>query len=116
MNLVTSKDGTSIAYEREVRGPAVVLVALPGAGAPARTGELADVGRARDATAAQVALAWLLQRSPVMLPIPVRRGSPISRGTCAPPTSDCRMRSSDGSDGYDSGAQARPRPGVGFDA
>jgi diketogulonate reductase-like aldo/keto reductase len=70
MNLVTSKDGTSIAYEREVRGPAVVLVALPGAGAPARTGELADVGRARDATAAQVALAWLLQRSPVMLPIP----------------------------------------------
>jgi diketogulonate reductase-like aldo/keto reductase len=70
MNLMTSKDGTSIAYEREVRGPAVVLVALPGAGAPARTGELADVGRARDATAAQVALAWLLQRSPVMLPIP----------------------------------------------
>lgn len=70
MNLVTSKDGTSIAYEREVPGPAVVLVALPGAGALARTGGLADVGRAHDATAAQVALAWLLQRSPMMLPIP----------------------------------------------
>ena len=44
---------------------------------PLATGSLADPGgaldeiaRARDATPAQVALAWLLQRSPVMLPIP----------------------------------------------
>jgi aryl-alcohol dehydrogenase-like predicted oxidoreductase len=33
-------------------------------------GRLADVASARGATQAQVALAWLLRRSPVMLPIP----------------------------------------------
>jgi pyridoxine 4-dehydrogenase len=33
-------------------------------------GPVADVARRLDATAAQVALAWLLQRSSVMLPIP----------------------------------------------
>jgi len=33
-------------------------------------GALDEVARAHDATPAQVALAWLLQRSPVMLPIP----------------------------------------------
>ncbi len=33
-------------------------------------GALARVGRAHDATAGQVALAWLLASSPVMLPIP----------------------------------------------
>jgi pyridoxine 4-dehydrogenase len=44
---------------------------------PLATGDLAEPGgpveeiaRAHDATPAQVALAWLLQRSPVMLPIP----------------------------------------------
>jgi pyridoxine 4-dehydrogenase len=44
---------------------------------PLATGDLAKPGgpvdaiaRAHDATPAQVALAWLLQRSPVMLPIP----------------------------------------------
>jgi pyridoxine 4-dehydrogenase len=41
-----------------------------GAGALARAGELEAVASAHDATAAQVALAWLLQRSPVLLPIP----------------------------------------------
>jgi pyridoxine 4-dehydrogenase len=41
-----------------------------GAGALARQNELRAVGKPRGATAAQVALAWLLQRSPVMLPIP----------------------------------------------
>lgn len=41
-----------------------------GAGALARESKLETVGKAHDATAAQVALAWLLQRSPVMLPIP----------------------------------------------
>lgn len=34
------------------------------------TGKLAEIARARGVTAAQVALAWLLRRSPVMLPIP----------------------------------------------
>jgi pyridoxine 4-dehydrogenase len=33
-------------------------------------GTLDEIARAHDATPAQVALAWLLQRSPVMLPIP----------------------------------------------
>ena len=33
-------------------------------------GTLAEIGKARDATPTQVALAWLLKLSPVMLPIP----------------------------------------------
>jgi aryl-alcohol dehydrogenase-like predicted oxidoreductase len=44
---------------------------------PLATGDLAraggaldDIARAHDATPAQIALAWLLRRSPVMLPIP----------------------------------------------
>jgi pyridoxine 4-dehydrogenase len=36
----------------------------------AATGRLAQIARGRGATPAQVALAWLLQRSPVMAPIP----------------------------------------------
>lgn len=35
-----------------------------------RGGPLDAIARAHDATPAQVALAWLLQRSPVTLPIP----------------------------------------------
>jgi pyridoxine 4-dehydrogenase len=35
-----------------------------------RGGPLAEIARARDATPGQVALAWLIARSPVMLPIP----------------------------------------------
>jgi pyridoxine 4-dehydrogenase len=41
-----------------------------GAGSLARAGELQAVASAHGATAAQVAIAWLLQHSPVMLPIP----------------------------------------------
>jgi pyridoxine 4-dehydrogenase len=41
-----------------------------GAGVLARAGELRAVASAHAATAAQVAIAWLLQRSPVLLPIP----------------------------------------------
>jgi pyridoxine 4-dehydrogenase len=41
-----------------------------GAGALARAGELQAVASAHGATATQVAIAWLLQRSPVLLPIP----------------------------------------------
>jgi aryl-alcohol dehydrogenase-like predicted oxidoreductase len=33
-------------------------------------GLVADIARAHDATPGQVALAWLLQRSPVLVPIP----------------------------------------------
>ncbi len=33
-------------------------------------GPLADIARRHDASPSQIALAWLLQRSPVMLPIP----------------------------------------------
>jgi aryl-alcohol dehydrogenase-like predicted oxidoreductase len=33
-------------------------------------GPVAEIAEAHDATTGQVALAWLLQRSPVMLPIP----------------------------------------------
>jgi pyridoxine 4-dehydrogenase len=41
-----------------------------GSGVLARAGELQAVADAHGATAAQVAIAWLLQRSPVLLPIP----------------------------------------------
>lgn len=41
-----------------------------GAGSLTRASELDQVAAAHGATAAQVAIAWLLQRSPVMLPIP----------------------------------------------
>jgi pyridoxine 4-dehydrogenase len=41
-----------------------------GAGVLARAGELQAVASAHRATAAQVAIAWLLQKSPVLLPIP----------------------------------------------
>jgi aryl-alcohol dehydrogenase-like predicted oxidoreductase len=41
-----------------------------GAGALARAGELQTVAAAHGATAAQVAIAWLLQRSAALLPIP----------------------------------------------
>jgi pyridoxine 4-dehydrogenase len=41
-----------------------------GAGALAGASELQAVASAHGATAAQVAIAWLLQRSPVILPIP----------------------------------------------
>jgi pyridoxine 4-dehydrogenase len=36
----------------------------------AEGGDLAEIARRHDASPAQVALAWLLKRSPVMLPIP----------------------------------------------
>jgi len=41
-----------------------------GAGRSVRSAKLARVAAARGATAAQIALAWLLARSPAMLPIP----------------------------------------------
>ena len=44
-------------------------------------GPVAEIAAAHDATPSQVALAWLLARSPVMLPIPGRARSPTSRRT-----------------------------------
>jgi pyridoxine 4-dehydrogenase len=41
-----------------------------GGGSPAWASELDQVAAAHGATAAQVAIAWLLERSPAMLPIP----------------------------------------------
>jgi pyridoxine 4-dehydrogenase len=43
---------------------------LGGGGELARSAKLAKIARAHGATAGQVALAWLMKRSPVMLPIP----------------------------------------------
>ena len=43
---------------------------LAAGGLAAPGGLVADIAQAHDATPGQVALAWLLQRSPVMLPIP----------------------------------------------
>ncbi len=65
--------------------------------APADAGNLAQAGNAAHAravalgaTPAQVALAWLLQRSSVMVPIPGRRRSSTSRRTAPRPASSCR--------------------------
>jgi aryl-alcohol dehydrogenase-like predicted oxidoreductase len=41
-----------------------------GAGSPTQARELEDIAAAHGASAAQVAIAWLLRRSPAMLPIP----------------------------------------------
>jgi len=41
-----------------------------GAGSSLRNSKLMSVGKKHQATPAQVAIAWLLQKSPVMLPIP----------------------------------------------
>ena len=70
-------------YNLEDRDSEDVLEACEDAGIgfipwfPLATGRLAEPGgpldriaRARDATPGQIALAWLLARSPVMLPIP----------------------------------------------
>jgi pyridoxine 4-dehydrogenase len=43
---------------------------LGGGGELARSARLAKIAKAKGAAAGQVALAWLLKRSPVMLPIP----------------------------------------------
>ena len=55
--------------------PFVPFFPLQGAGGPAR-GEtdtaLAEIARRHGATPAQITLAWLLRRSPMMLPIPAR--------------------------------------------
>ena len=48
-------------------------------------GPVAQIAAAHEATPGQVALAWLLQRSPVILPIPGRARSSTCRRTSPPP-------------------------------
>jgi pyridoxine 4-dehydrogenase len=50
-------------------------------------GPLRTVAAERGVTPAQLALAWLLQHSPVLFPSPGRRGSLTSKRTWPPPTS-----------------------------
>ena len=57
-------------------------------------GPLQRIAADHHATASQLALAWLLKRSPVMLPIPARRRSAIWSRTSPPPRSSCPTRSS----------------------
>ena len=46
------------------------MVSAPAGNLAAPGGLVDEIAEAHDATPGQVALAWLLQRSPVMLPIP----------------------------------------------
>jgi len=55
MDRVTSKDGTSIAYDRHGSGPAVILVATGGASPESFVGGGGDFfGKAADAIAASI--------------------------------------------------------------
>jgi aryl-alcohol dehydrogenase-like predicted oxidoreductase len=56
-------------------------------GAPAVPTTLAGIAGRLGASPTQVALAWLLCRSPVLLPIPGRRRAPTWRRTSRPPPS-----------------------------
>jgi len=49
-----------------------------GGASPLREKTIARLARGHNATGLQIALAWLLKRSPVMLPIPARRRSRTS--------------------------------------
>jgi pyridoxine 4-dehydrogenase len=64
-----------------------------GAGSLARVGK-AQLDETQGATPAQIALAWLLRRSPVMAPIPGALRSLISRRTWPRPDSGCPPRTS----------------------
>jgi pyridoxine 4-dehydrogenase len=63
-----SSDGVLAVCERD--GIAFLPWHPLGAGSLTQSSELDSVAAAHGATAAQVAVAWLLQRSPVVLPIP----------------------------------------------
>jgi aryl-alcohol dehydrogenase-like predicted oxidoreductase len=62
-------DVALVAYRPIGRG-AISARSLAGSGPPALADTLRDVAAARDATAAQVALAWLLKRDDHVIPIP----------------------------------------------
>jgi aryl-alcohol dehydrogenase-like predicted oxidoreductase len=68
---LTSRNSEPEVATCEQRGLAFIAYRPLAGGSVAQTeGELARIAEARGATNAQVALAWLLQRSPSMLPIP----------------------------------------------
>jgi len=69
-NLVNRKSEDVLAY-CEAKGIGFIPWYPLAAGELAKDGSILDkVARAHDATPSQIALAWLLARSPVMLPIP----------------------------------------------
>ncbi len=68
---IRDRDHEDVLRACEADGVAFLPYApLHGFGFTSGTGALADVADAHDATPGQVALAWLLARSPVMAPIP----------------------------------------------
>jgi pyridoxine 4-dehydrogenase len=64
------RDSEPVLEECEVQGIAFIPWYPLAAGKLAAGGAIADLAEAHDATPSQVALAWLLARSPMMLPIP----------------------------------------------
>jgi pyridoxine 4-dehydrogenase len=67
---VTDRRAQDVLGECERAGIGFVPWAPLDAGALDPSGPVAEIGRRHDATPMQVALAWLLHASPVMLPIP----------------------------------------------
>jgi pyridoxine 4-dehydrogenase len=65
------------------------------AGRLAQAGSILDViAKTHDATPSQIALAWVLKRSPIMLPIPGTSKSRIWKRMSQPSTLSYRMKSS----------------------
>ena len=64
------RDSEQVLEECEVQGIAFIPWYPLAAGNLAAGGSIARIAEAHDATPSQVALAWLLTRSPLMLPIP----------------------------------------------
>jgi aryl-alcohol dehydrogenase-like predicted oxidoreductase len=67
---IQDRDSEPILQECEIRGIAFIPWFPLGAGGLAAEGPIVRVADAHDASPFQVAIAWLLARSPVMLPIP----------------------------------------------
>jgi pyridoxine 4-dehydrogenase len=67
---IEDRASEEVLQECEVQGIAFIPWFPLAAGSLAADGPIARVAEAHDATPFQVALAWLLARSPVMLPIP----------------------------------------------
>ena len=67
---IEDRDSEPVLAECEVQGIAFIPWFPLAAGGLAADGPIARVAQTHDATPFQVAIAWLLARSPVMLPIP----------------------------------------------
>jgi pyridoxine 4-dehydrogenase len=67
---VTTRDSEGVLEECERLGIAFIPWFPLDTGSLANAGALEEAAGAHDATTAQIALAWLLQHSPAMLPIP----------------------------------------------